>query len=92
MLVVGFFVYCDGWVFCLWQWLSFCVNGGGCVFCLMVALQQTWAMVMKSSEDKQFHHQMITFSEEKKNSSPNIIKILKLVTKSIFRHQRCTNW
>ena len=49
-------------------------------------------MVTKSSEDKQLRHQMITFSEEKKNSSPNIIKILKLVTKSIFRHQRCTNW
>ena len=57
-----------------------------------VALQQKWAMVMKSSEDKQFRHQMLTFSEEKKNLSPNIIKILKLVTKSIFRHQRCTNW
>ena len=38
MLVVGFFVYCDGWVFYLWQWLSFCVNGGGCVFCLMVVV------------------------------------------------------
>ena len=37
-------------------------------------------MVTKSSEDKQFRHQMITFSEEKKNSSPNIIKNLKLVT------------
>ena len=36
-------------------------------------------MVTKSSEDKQFHHQMITFSEEKKNSSPNIIKILKML-------------
>ena len=56
------------------------------------SLQQKWAMVTKSSEDKQFRHQMITFSEEKKNSSPNIIKNLKLVTKSIFRHQRCTNW
>ena len=55
-------------------------------------LQQKWAMVTKSSEDKQFCHQMITFSEEKKYSSPNIIKILKLVTKSIFRHQRCTDW
>ena len=41
------------------------------------SLQQKWAMVTKSSEDKQFHHQMITFSEEKKNSSPNIIKNLK---------------
>ena len=30
---------------------------------------------------------MITFSQEKKNSSLNIIKILKLVTKSIFCHQ-----
>ena len=55
-------------------------------------LQQKWAMVMKSSEDKQFRHQMLTFSEEKKNLSPNIRKFLKLVTKSIFRHQRCTNW
>ena len=43
---------------------------------------------MKSSENKQFHYQMITFSEEKKNSSPNIIKILKLVTKYLFRHYR----
>ena len=50
------------------------------------------AMVTKSSEDKQFRHQMITFNEEKRNLSPNIIKILKLVTKSVFRHQRCTNW
>ena len=56
------------------------------------SLQQKWAMVTKSSEDKQFRHQMITFSEEKKNSSPNIIKILKLVMQSIFHHQRCTNW
>ena len=56
------------------------------------SLQQKWAMVTKSSEDKQFHHQMITFSEEKKNSSPNIIKNLKLVTKLVFRRQRCTNW
>ena len=55
-------------------------------------LQQKWAMVMKSSEDKQFRHQMITFSEEKKNLSPNIIKNLKLLMKSIFRNQRCTNW
>ena len=31
------FVYCDGWVFCLWQWLSFCV--GGYVFCLMVVVR-----------------------------------------------------
>ena len=38
MVVAEFFVYCDGWVFCLWQWLSFCVNGGGCVFCLMVVV------------------------------------------------------
>ena len=52
-----------------------------------LALQQKWGMVTKSSEDKQFRHQMVTFSEEKKNSSLNIIKILKLVTKSIFRHQ-----
>ena len=43
---------------------------------------------MKSSENKQFHYQMITFSEEKKNSSPNIIKILKLVTKYLFHHYR----
>ena len=57
-----------------------------------LALQQKWTMVTKSSEDKQFRHQMITFSEEKKNLSPNIIKNLKLVTKSIFRNQRCTNW
>ena len=63
-----------------------------CFWVSLVSLQQKWAMVTKSSENKQFHHQMITFSEEKKNSSPNIIKILKLVTKSIFRHQRCTNW
>ena len=55
------------------------------------SLQQKWAMVTKSSEDKQFRHQMITFNEEKRNLSPNIIKILKLVTKSVFRHQRCTN-
>ena len=39
---------------------------------------------MTSSEGKQFCHQMITFSEEKKNLSSNIIKILKLVMKSIF--------
>ena len=32
MVVAEFFVYCDGWVFCLWQWLSFCVNGGGYAF------------------------------------------------------------
>ena len=57
-----------------------------------ILLQQKWAMLTKSSEDKQFRHQIITFSEEKKNSSPNIIKILKLVTKSIFHHQRCINW
>ena len=50
-------------------------------------LKQKWAMVTKSSEDKQFRHQMITFSEEKKNSSSNNIKNLKLVTKSIFHHQ-----
>ena len=55
-----------------------------------LSLQQKWAMVTKSSEDKQFRHQMITFSEEKKNLSPNIIKILKLVTKSIFCHQNVT--
>ena len=30
MMVVVFFV--------LLQWLSFCVNGGGCVFCLMVVV------------------------------------------------------
>ena len=39
-----------------------------------IPLQQKWTMVTKSSEDKQFRHQMITFSEEKKNSSPHIIK------------------
>ena len=31
-------------------------------------------MVTKSSEDKQSRHQMITFSEEKKNSSPILLK------------------
>ena len=35
-------------------------------------------MVTKATEDKQFCHQMITFSEEKKSSSSNIIKILKI--------------
>ena len=35
-------------------------------------------MVTKTTEDKQFCHQMITFSEEKKSSSSNIIKILKI--------------
>ena len=30
MMVVVFFV--------LWKWPSFCVNGDGCVFCLMVAV------------------------------------------------------
>ena len=34
MMVAEFFVYYDGWVFYLWQWLSFCV--GGYVFCLMM--------------------------------------------------------
>ena len=65
-------------------------------------LQQKWAMVTKFSEDKQFRHQMITFSEEKKNSSPNIIdnfkigdkinisspKMYKLVMKYLFCHYR----
>ena len=40
----GFFVNCDGWVFCLWQWLSFCVNGGSCAFCLMVVVG--WVFVL----------------------------------------------
>ena len=48
-------------------------------------LQQKWAMVTKSSENKQFRHQMITFSKEKKNSSP---KMYQLVTKYLFRHYR----
>ena len=75
----------------LWEWyLIFHFNE--LAFGFLNTLQQKWAMVTKASEDKQFRHQMITFSEEKKNSSPNISKILKLVTKSIFRHQRCTDW
>ena len=48
------------------------------IILIIYILQQKWAMVMKATEDKQFRHQMITFSEEKKNSSPNIIKILKI--------------
>ena len=38
MVVTEFFVYCDDWVFCLWYWLGFCVNGGSCVFCLVVVV------------------------------------------------------
>ena len=49
-------------------------------------------MVTKSSEDKQFRHQMITFSEEKKNSSPNIIDNFKIGDEINISSPRCTNW
>ena len=77
------FIGCEFWQ--IYHWITF-------IFYIFrackISLQQRWAMVMKSSENKQFHYQMITFSEEKKNSSPNIIKILKFVTKYLFRHYR----
>ena len=38
MLVVGFLLIVMVEFFCLWQWLSFCVNGGSCAFCLMVVV------------------------------------------------------
>ena len=66
------------------------------------SLQQTWPMVTKYSKEKLFHHQFTTFNEEKNNFITKYIKInkhgdeiiilslkiLKLVTNSLFRHPR----
>ena len=43
MVMAKFFVYCDGWVFFLWQWLSFYV--GGYVYCLMVVVRFLFMIV-----------------------------------------------
>ena len=45
MMVAEFFVYYDGWLFCVRLWLSFCVNGGGCVFFLMVVVRFLFMMM-----------------------------------------------
>ena len=47
-------------------------------------LQQTWPLATKSSEEKQFSHQIATFSKEIKKSPLNIKKYIKMVTKSYF--------
>ena len=43
IVVTMLFVYCENWVFCLWQWPSFCV--GGYVFCLMVVMRFLFMVV-----------------------------------------------
>ena len=45
-------------------------------------------MVTKSSEENVFCHQIVTFSEEIKNLSPNIKRYIKIVTKPYFRHKK----
>ena len=41
-------------------------------------------MMMKSSDENKFSLQIVTFSKEINNSSPNIKKYIKMVTKSYF--------
>ena len=48
------------------------------------SLQQTWPMMTKSSDENKFNLQIVTFSKEINNPSPNIKKYIKMVTKSYF--------
>ena len=41
-------------------------------------------MMTKSSDENKFSLQIVTFSKEINNSSPNIKKYIKMVTKSYF--------